>query len=185
LFKRRFLKKRFIRALYAGGAVYGAACVDSQSAYLQCIFYDDTSISSLSVPDKTSIFIQEFILMVPNTQKIQMLLQSLVTNSPEIEGASLVTLDGLPLASTLPGHMDEERVSAMAATMLSIGERIGEELQKGNVGRIFVESDQGYCMLTSCGDDAVLLVMATTAAKQGLLQLAIKRSVADLKLALG
>ncbi len=123
--------------------------------------------------------------MVPNTQKIQMLLQGLVANSLEIEGASLVTLDGLPLASTLPSNMDEERVSAMAATMLSIGERIGEELQKGNVGRIFVESDQGYCMLTNCGEDAVLLVMASVAAKQGLLQLAIKRSVAELKVALG
>ncbi len=123
--------------------------------------------------------------MIPNTKKIQMLLQSLISNSPEIEGASLVTLDGLPLASTLPSDMDEERVSAMAATMLSIGERIGEELQKGNVGRVLVESDLGYCMLTSCGEDAVLLVMASAEAKQGLLQLAVKRSVAELKIALG
>lgn len=119
--------------------------------------------------------------MAIDVQKIQSLLQSLVTGTPEIEGASLVTIDGLPLASTLPGHMDEERVSAMAATMLSIGERIGEELQKGDVSRIFVEGEQGYCMLTSCGQDAVLLVMATAAAKQGLLQLAIKRSVAVLQ----
>lgn len=120
--------------------------------------------------------------MAIDVQKIQSLLQSLVTGTPEIEGASLVTIDGLPLASTLPGHMDEERVSAMAATMLSIGERIGEELQKGDVSRIFVEGDQGYCMLTSCGQDAVLLVMATAAAKQGLLQLAIKRAVATLQI---
>ena len=123
--------------------------------------------------------------MVPNTQKIQMLLQELVANSPEIEGASLVTLDGLPLASTLPINMDEERVAAMAATILSIGERIGNELQKGNVGRIFVESSEGYCVLTNCGEDAVMLVMANLSAKQGMLQLAIKRAVTDLKIALG
>ena len=123
--------------------------------------------------------------MVPDIQKVRSQLQNLVSNTPDIEGASLVTLDGLPLASTLPGDMDEERVAAMAATMLSIGERIGEELQKGGVSRVFVESDRGYCVLTSCGEDAVLLVMATAAAKQGLLQLAIKRSVADLKLAIG
>lgn len=123
--------------------------------------------------------------MAIDVHKIQSLLQSLVTGTPEIEGASLVTIDGLPLASTLPGHMDEERVSAMAATMLSIGERIGEELQRGDVNRIFVEGEQGYCMLTNCGQDAVLLVMATAAAKQGLLQLAIKRSVATLQLEIG
>ncbi len=123
--------------------------------------------------------------MVPNTQKIQMLLQELVANSPEIEGASLVTLDGLPLASTLPINMDEERVAAMAATILSIGERIGNELEKGNVDRIFVDSSEGYCVLTNCGEDAVMLVMANRSAKQGMLQLAIKRAVTELKVALG
>lgn len=119
--------------------------------------------------------------MALDVQKIQTVLQSLVAGTPDIEGASLVTVDGLPLSSTLPSHMDEERVSAMAATMLSIGERIGEELQRGGVGRIFVEGEQGYCMLTNCGQDAVLLVMATAAAKQGLLQLAIRRSVSELQ----
>ncbi len=123
--------------------------------------------------------------MVPNTQKIQMLLQELVANSPEIEGASLVTLDGLPLASTLPTNMDEERVAAMAATILSIGERIGNELEKGNVDRIFVDSSEVYCVLTNCGEDAVMLVMANRSAKQGMLQLAIKRAVTELKVALG
>ena len=119
--------------------------------------------------------------MVLNVQKMQTTLQDLVSNSPDIQGAALVTLDGLPMASTLPGRMDEERVSAMAAAMLSIGERIGGELQRGAVARIFVEGDQGYCMLTNCGEDAVLLVLASAAAKQGLLQLSIKQAVAELK----
>lgn len=120
--------------------------------------------------------------MTLNVQKIQTILQELVNGSPDIEGAALVTLDGLPMASTLPAHMDEERVSAMAAAMLSIGERIGGELKRGDIERIAVEGAQGYCMLTSCGEDAVLLSLASSSAKQGLLQLSIKQSVAELQL---
>lgn len=119
--------------------------------------------------------------MAMNVQKIQMTLQDLVSNGPDIQGAALVTLDGLPLVSTLPSNMDEERVSAMAAAMLSIGERIGGELQRGDVGRVFVEGNQGYCTLTSCGEEAVLLVLASTAAKQGLINLSIKQSIAELR----
>ena len=119
--------------------------------------------------------------MVMNVQKIQMTLQDLVGAGPEIQGAALVTLDGLPLASTLPPDMDEERVSAMAAAMLSIGERIGGELQRGDVGRVFVEGNQGYCTLANCGQEAVLLILASATAKQGLINLSIKQAVTELR----
>jgi predicted regulator of Ras-like GTPase activity (Roadblock/LC7/MglB family) len=80
--------------------------------------------------------------------------------------------------------MDEERVSAMSAAMLSLGERIGNELSRGVIDRLYVEGDKGYGILTSCGEEAVLLVLASKAAKQGLLMLEIKRVTGDLKAAL-
>jgi uncharacterized protein len=95
-----------------------------------------------------------------------------------------VSPDGLPLASTLPSGMDEERVSAMSAAMLSLGERIGNELARGTIDRLYVEGDKGYGILTSCGEEAVLLVLASKAAKQGLLMLEIKRVTGDLRKAL-
>jgi uncharacterized protein len=96
----------------------------------------------------------------------------------------VVTPDGLPLATSLPGAMDEERVSAMSAAMLSLGERIGNELARGTIDRIYVEGNQGYGVLTSCGEDAVFLVLANQSAKQGLLMLEIKRALTELKLVL-
>ncbi len=122
--------------------------------------------------------------MAINTQKLSSVLQDFVTSTSDIQGAALVTPDGLPLASTLPGGMDEERVAAMSAAMLSLAERIGMELARGQIDRIYVEGDQGYGVLTSCGEDAVFLVLASQAAKQGLLMLEIKRALAELKLAL-
>ncbi len=120
--------------------------------------------------------------MAINSEKLSMVLQNFVSGTTDVQGAALVTPDGLPLAATLPGGMDEERVSAMSASMLSLGERIGMELARGTIDRIFVEGNKGFGILTGCGQDAVLLVLASESAKQGLLMLEIKRVLAELKL---
>jgi predicted regulator of Ras-like GTPase activity (Roadblock/LC7/MglB family) len=122
--------------------------------------------------------------MAINTQKLGMILQNFVTGTPDVQGAALVTPDGLPLGASLPGGMDEERVSAMSASMLSLGERIGMELARGSIERIFVEGDNGFSILTGCGQDAVLLVLASKSAKQGVLMLEIKNALKELKLVL-
>ena len=119
-----------------------------------------------------------------NTKKIESILQNFVSGTSDIQGATLVSPDGLPLASVLPGGMDDERVSAMSAAMLSLGERIGNELARGRIDRIYVEGDKGYGILTDCGEDAVILVLASESAKQGVLMLEIKRLVSEIKLIL-
>lgn len=119
--------------------------------------------------------------MAINIQRLTGVLQNFVSSSSDIQGAAVVTPDGLSLSSVLPGEMDEERVSAMSAAMLSLGERIGQELARGSIDRIFVDGDDGYGVLTSCGTDAVFLVLANKAAKQGVLMLEIKQALNDLR----
>ncbi len=119
--------------------------------------------------------------MAINAEKLNQILQSFVSGTNDVQGAALVTPDGLSLASTLPVNMDEERVSAMSAAMLSLGERIGGELSRGSIDRIYVEGDDGYGVLTGCGADAVLLVLASKAVKQGILFLEIKNALTELK----
>ncbi len=122
--------------------------------------------------------------MAINTEKLNSLLQNFVSATNDVQGAALVTPDGLPLATSLPSSIDEERTAAMSAAMLSLGERISTEFARGDVDRIFVEGNKGYGILTSCGEDAVFLVLASQAAKQGLLMLEIKRALGELKLLL-
>jgi uncharacterized protein len=112
------------------------------------------------------------------------ILQNFVSGTSDVQGAALVSPDGLPLASSLPANMDEERTSAMSAAMLSLGERIGKELARGDVEKIMVEGENGYGILMGCGEDAVLLVLANQSAKQGMLMLDIRRAVGELKIAL-
>jgi uncharacterized protein len=103
-------------------------------------------------------------MSVANLSALQGILQNFVVSSPDIQGAAVVTPDGLPLASVLPGNMDEERTAAMSAAMLSLGERIGRELARGSIDR-----------MTSCGGEAMLLTLASKEAKQGILFLEIKQ----------
>lgn len=91
-----------------------------------------------------------------NTSVLEDLLRTFLANTPEVQGVVLVSPDGLPLASALPTGMDEERTSAMSAAILSLGERIGYELARGTVERIFIEGEKGYCVLVGCGAEAVL-----------------------------
>ena len=119
-----------------------------------------------------------------NSAKLENILQNFVSGTNDIQGATLVTPDGLSLAAALPPGMDDERVSAMSAAMLSLGERIGSELDRGITERIYVEWDRGIGVLTNCGEEALLLVLASHSVKQGLLMLEIKRLVSELKLIL-
>ena len=112
-----------------------------------------------------------------NISMLQDELQNFVSGSAEVQGAMLASPDGLALASVIPMGMDDERTAAMSASMLSLGERIGRELARGAVDRIVVEGEKGYGVLVGCSDEAVLLVLASSAVKQGLLFLEIKRAV--------
>ncbi len=115
-----------------------------------------------------------------NVSMLQDELQNFVSAASDVQGAALVSPDGLALASVLPGGMDEERTAAMSASMLSLGERIGRELARGSIDRIVVEGEKGYGVLVGCGSDAVLLVLAGAGVKQGLLFLEVKRVVAKI-----
>ncbi len=102
-------------------------------------------------------------------EKLTTTLGDLLQNSPEIEAAALVSPDGLMVASALPSHMQEERVAAMSAAILSLGERTAQELGRGGLTQVFVEGEKGYVFLMSAGANAVLTALAGKRAKLGLI----------------
>ncbi len=107
-------------------------------------------------------------------------LNQMQASSPDIEASAIVSVDGLTIASALPHGVEEDRVSAMSAAMLSLGERISGELGRGTLEQIYIKGDQGSVMLMSVGNDAVLTVLAREQAKLGLILLDIRRAVEDL-----
>jgi len=107
-------------------------------------------------------------------------LKALQAGTPDIEASAVVSVDGLIMASALPSDVEEDRVSAMSAAMLSLGERIARELGRGALDQVYVKGESGYVLLTSVGEEAVLTVLARKEAKLGLLFLEMKRTTAEL-----
>lgn len=114
------------------------------------------------------------------TDRIVERLRNLQMSTPDIEASSLVSVDGLAIASALPTGVEEDRVAAMSAAMLSLGERIASELGRGALDEVYVKGERGYVILTAVGEDAVLTVMARAGAKLGLVFLEMRRAAEEL-----
>jgi len=112
-------------------------------------------------------------------------LRDLQSRTPDIEASAVVSMDGLTIASALPVELEEDRVSAMSAAMLSLGERIAGELARGGLNEIYIHGNQGYVLLTSVGSEAVLTVLTRRQAKLGLVFLEMRRAAKDLEQLVG
>ncbi len=108
-------------------------------------------------------------------------LRDLQAGTPDIEASAVVSVDGLIMASSLPAGVEEDRVSAMSAAMLSLGERIASELGRGTLNQVFIRGDNGFVILRAVGEEAVLTVLARRDAKLGLIFLDMDRAATDLE----
>jgi hypothetical protein len=108
-------------------------------------------------------------------------LRDLQANTPEIEASAVVSVDGLIMASSLPAGVEEDRVSAMSAAMLSLGDRISNELGRGVLDQVYIKGKEGYVILMSVGDEAVLTTLVREGAKLGLIFLDMRRTADDLE----
>jgi len=114
------------------------------------------------------------------TEQLVARLRDLQSSTGDVEASAIVSVDGLSIASSLPSDIEEDRVSAMSAAMLSLGERIASELRRGTVEQLYVKGENGYVILTAVGSEAVLTVLARKEARLGLIFLDVGRAVQDL-----
>ena len=113
--------------------------------------------------------------------RLDLALGDLLRALPELEAAAIVTIDGLPMASALPPGMHEERVAAMSAALLSLGERAAEGLGRGALSQVYIEGEQGTVYLLAAGEDAVLVAVASRGAKAGLVLYELRHTAAQLE----
>jgi predicted regulator of Ras-like GTPase activity (Roadblock/LC7/MglB family) len=112
-------------------------------------------------------------------------LREMQVASPDIVASAVVSVDGLIMASALPADVEEDRVSAMSAAMLSLGDRISGELGRGTLEQVYIRGDDGYVILTAVGEEAVLTALARQEAKLGLIFLEMRRAAEDLTRVVG
>lgn len=113
------------------------------------------------------------------TEQLTTLLKNFEGTTPDIEASAVVSVDGLMIASALPKDVEEDRVAAMSAAMLSLGERTATELARGELSEVYVKGELGYVVLMAAGEDAVLTALARKDAKLGLVFLDMKRTAEE------
>ena len=95
----------------------------------------------------------------------------------EVEAAAVVSPDGLPMASALPPDVEEDRLAAMSASLLTLGERAAHNLNRGELSQVLVEGERGYVLLMAAGPSAVLVAVTSHDAKVGLVLFEMKKAV--------
>lgn len=109
-------------------------------------------------------------------QMLTSILSELNGSSADIEASAVISTDGLTMASLLPASLDEDRVGAMSAAMLSLGDRTANELARGELEQVLIKGGKGYVLMAYAGKEGVLTVLAKPNAKLGLIFLDVKRA---------
>jgi len=113
------------------------------------------------------------------SEMLNSILSDLNGSSADIEASAVLSTDGLMMDSILPAGMagmDEDRVGAMSAAMLSLGDRTSEELARGTLEQVLIKGDKGIILMIYAGPDAVVTVLTKPEARLGLIFLDVKRA---------
>jgi hypothetical protein len=109
------------------------------------------------------------------SERLDSLLADLQRSIGSVEASAIVSADGLIISSRLPPGIEEDRIAAMTAAMLGLGEKTAQEMGRGGFNQVFVRGPKGYVVIMSAGQDAVLTVVTNEDVKLGLLFIEMKR----------
>ena len=108
--------------------------------------------------------------MVPTiSAQLDAILNDFERNVPHVQATAVVSTDGLVIASRLPKDVEEDRIGAMGAAILSISKRSGDELDRGEMTRVLVEGTNGYILIRSIGEFAILVALVEIEVRLGML----------------
>jgi hypothetical protein len=102
-------------------------------------------------------------------------LNKLLGAIPEVTSAAIVSAEGLPIASALPQGVDETRIAAMSAALLSLSKKAIIEMSKGDFDQLYIKGSEGYLLVMQAGPNAVLTVSTSKDVGLGLILLDCRR----------
>jgi len=100
---------------------------------------------------------------------------------PGVEASALVSIDGLMLASALPPGVSEDKIAAMSAALLSISERINEELERGSFEMGLVIGEKGFVCVMGVTPEALLVTLTSKDVRLGLLLYEMRRMISTIR----
>jgi predicted regulator of Ras-like GTPase activity (Roadblock/LC7/MglB family) len=123
---------------------------------------------------------------MPDTKKEKLLeiLKSL-KEVGDIVGSSIISVDGLQIASDLSGNVDADTFAAMSAAMQGAAETAVSELKQGELKQIIIDADKGKLITISAGKKAILVILASPKINLGLALLEVGKASGKISDVLG
>ena len=98
----------------------------------------------------------------------------------DINASAVVSIDGLSMVSAFAPGIDEDRIGAMSAAMVSLGQRVAKEVLRGRLDHAIVHTDNGYMLLFQAAESILLTITTTRDAKLGLVLFEAKRALKEI-----
>ena len=107
------------------------------------------------------------------SQELDTILEKYLAKSSSIQAITIVSPDGLPIAST----SDEKDVviAAMTAASQALSERVLSELERGGMQEIMYTGEFGFVVILSAGENAVVSFTASDSKSIGLVRVLAKQ----------
>lgn len=113
-----------------------------------------------------------------NTATIDDHLETLLEVCSDAQGVLVATIDGNPISEKSKTNADFKRISAMASTLISLGDTLTEELNSGNCKNIILENERGIVVFMHINEDLILVSYGNNTKALGML-LSTSRLCAD------
>jgi len=120
-------------------------------------------------------------MVITISAQLDEILNTFERNVPHVQATAVVSTDGLVIASRLPKDVEEERIGAMGAAILSISSRSGDELDRGEMTRVLIEGSNGYILIRSIGEFAILVALVEKEVRLGMLFYECKNCIEKLR----
>lgn len=106
--------------------------------------------------------------MASKSQRLQEILNELVSNSSDIVGAAVVSKDGLLMASTLPAQADGDKVAAVSAGLISLSNRSVQQLDQGEMYRTLIQASDGNIIAIRANNQVSFVALTPTHVNLGM-----------------
>ncbi|MHA1283308.1 MAG: roadblock/LC7 domain-containing protein [Promethearchaeota archaeon] len=123
------------------------------------------------------------IVLTAKEEKLKEILLELEKNS-EVTNSAIISLKGQMMASALHNDVDGRALSAMSAALQSVGTRVSDTLSAGTISSIVINGDEKLVMVQQLSQ-ALLVALAPSDAKIGLIDYEVSNALDKIKMVLG
>jgi len=89
-------------------------------------------------------------------------------SSTDLEGTAVVSKTGLRIASSETADIIADIYSASPATLISLGEKISQDLDQGELQEIVIKGTKGYTIILVTGEDDNFMLFTNSTKKSKL-----------------